>query len=29
MDIIDVFVIEAEQVVSMRAFWSRENMRAV
>jgi len=29
MDIIDVFVIEAEQIVSMRAFWSRENMRAV
>jgi steroid delta-isomerase len=29
MDIIDVFVIEAEQVVSMRAFWSRENMRPV
>jgi len=29
MDIIDVFVIEAEQIVSMRAFWSRANMRAL
>ena len=29
MDIIDVFVIEAEQIVSMRAFWSRSNMRAL
>lgn len=29
MDIIDLFVIEAGEIVSMRAFWSKENMRAL